>query len=51
MCTTPLGQLIYGFLFEKAGGGAYLPFYAAALAMTGISILTRRIFYGLDRLV
>jgi MFS family permease len=51
MGTTPLGQVIYGFLFEKVGSGAYLPFYAAALAMMGISILTRHIFYGLDRLV
>jgi hypothetical protein len=47
MCTMPLGQLIYGFVFEHIGSGIYLPFYAAGLIMIGISILTRRVFYGI----
>jgi MFS family permease len=51
MCTNPVGQFIYGFVFEKIGSGAYLPFYAAALIMIGIAVLTRRIFYGIDRLI
>jgi MFS family permease len=50
MCTNPIGQFIYGFVFENIGGGAYLPFYAAALFMLGISVCTRRIFDGIDRL-
>jgi hypothetical protein len=51
MCTNPLGQFIYGFVFEKTGSGAYLPFYAAALAMIGISVATRRIFQEIDPLI
>jgi MFS family permease len=50
MCTNPLGQFIYGFVFEHIGRRAYLPFYAAALIMLGISVFTRRIFDGIDRL-
>jgi MFS family permease len=51
MCTSPLGQFMYGFVFEHMTSGAYLPFYAAAAAMIVISVLTRRVFYGLDRLI
>ena len=50
MCTSPLGQALYGFVFAHIGNSTYLPFYAAALIMTGIGIATRRVFYGLDRL-
>ena len=38
MCTMPLGQFIYGFIFEKIENGTYYPFYLAALIMIGISI-------------
>jgi MFS family permease len=48
MCTSPLGQFIYGFVFEHIGSRTYLPFYSAALIMIAISIFTRRIFYGID---
>ncbi|MDR3319262.1 MAG: MFS transporter [Clostridiales bacterium] len=51
MCTIPLGQFVYGFVFEKIGNGAYFPFYAAALIMIGIAIFTRRVFFGIDRLI
>ena len=51
MCTMPLGQLIYGFVFEKIGSGNYLPFYVAALIMIGIAIFTRRIFYEMGLLL
>ena len=50
MCTMPLGQFVYGIVFENTGSYTYLPFYAAALIVTGIAIFTRRIFYGIDRL-
>ena len=50
MCTNPPGQFIYGFIFEHIGSGIYLPFYAAALIMTAIGVLTRRTFYGIDEL-
>jgi predicted MFS family arabinose efflux permease len=51
MCTNPLGSLIYGIVFERIGGYRYLPFYAAAFIMIGIGVCTRRIFYGVDRLM
>jgi predicted MFS family arabinose efflux permease len=51
MCTNPLGQLIYGIVFENIGSVTYIPFYAAAAIMLGIGVFTRRIFYGIDRLI
>lgn len=51
MCSSPLGQLIYGVLFEKIGSGIYLPFYIAAIIMITISLVTRHVFYGADRLM
>ena len=50
MCTNPLGQFIYGIVFEKIGSSVYLPFYAAALIMIGITFFTRRLFSGIDPL-
>lgn len=49
MCTSPLGQFIYGLVFEGTGDMAFLPFYLAGLAMIGVSIATRRVFSGIDR--
>ena len=49
MCTMPLGQVIYGFAFEHIKDSIYLLFYAAGAAILGMTILTRRIFYGIDR--
>ena len=51
MCTNPVGQFIYGIVFEHIGNNVYLPFYIAALVVIGISILTRQIFYKIDGLV
>lgn len=51
MCTIPLGQFIYGIVFEHIGSSIYIPFYMAGFIMIGISVLTRRVFYGLDNLV
>ncbi|MDR3292917.1 MAG: MFS transporter [Clostridiales bacterium] len=51
MCTIPIGQFIYGLVFEHVGNGAYLPFYAAALIVICVGVFTRRVFYGIDRLV
>ncbi|MCR4432142.1 MAG: MFS transporter [Tepidanaerobacteraceae bacterium] len=50
MGTIPLGQLVFGFVFEHIESSAYLPFYIVALIMIAISIFTRRIFYGMDHL-
>ena len=49
MCTMPLGQVIYGFAFEHIGQGIFILFYAAGFIMIGVSILTRRVFYRIDR--
>jgi hypothetical protein len=51
MCTNPLGQFIYGFVFDKAGNYTYVPFYTAVLIMIGIGIMTRQVFYGIDNLL
>ncbi|MFP3043169.1 MFS transporter [Treponema primitia] len=51
MCTNPLGQFMYGIVFEKIGSSAYLPFYVSGLIMIGISIFTRRVFHGIDQLI
>ena len=50
MCMNPLGQLIYGNVFENIGNNIYLPFYIAAVIVIGISVVTRRIFNGIDPL-
>ena len=49
MCTNPLGQVIYGFVFEHIGNSVYLPFYITALMMIGTSLITRRTFSGIER--
>ncbi|WP_077611718.1 MFS transporter [Clostridium sp. Marseille-P2415] len=48
MCTNPLGQFIYGLVFENIGSNVYFPFYVAGVIMIVISLLTRRIFYQID---
>lgn len=51
MCTSPLGQFIYGFVFEHIGSAIYIPFYAAGMIMVAVVIFTRHIFRGIDRIV
>ena len=51
MCTNPVGQFIYGIVFEHIGDKVYLPFYIAAIAVIVISVLTRRTFNKFDDLV
>jgi hypothetical protein len=31
MCTNPLGQFIYGIVFEKTGSSTYLPFLSGGI--------------------
>ncbi|MHC5216217.1 hypothetical protein ACYSNR_06075 [Enterococcus sp. LJL128] len=45
MCSSPVGQFIYGIIFEHIGSSIYLPFYGAALIMFCISFFTRKVFY------
>lgn len=42
-CAQPLGQVIYGFLFEEMGKGAWGIFYAAGAASAVIAVYSRRI--------
>lgn len=51
MCTNPLGQFMYGIVFEHTGSSTYVPFYAAGLVMLVICFFTRRIFYRIDQLM
>ncbi len=51
MCTNPIGQFVYGLVFEHIGGSVFLPFYTAALIMLGIVLLTHRIFGAVDPLM
>lgn len=51
MCTNPLGQFMYGIVFEHIGSVTYVPFYGAGMIMLVISLLTRRIFFGIDQLM
>ena len=48
MCSAPIGQFIYGVVFEHIGKYTYLPFYLSAAIVVGISVGTRRIFYELN---
>lgn len=49
MCANPIGQLIYGFIFEHIGNFTYLPFYIAPIIMGCISIFTRPMFGRIDK--
>lgn len=51
MCANPIGQFIYGIVFENIKGFEYIPFYVAGILMIGISIVTRRVFYEVDRII
>ncbi|MCD7937355.1 MAG: MFS transporter [Tannerellaceae bacterium] len=44
MCTLPLGQLLYGVIFEQTGNYPYIPFYIAPFLLIGITLLARHIF-------
>jgi hypothetical protein len=44
MCTSPIGQLLYGIAFEHIGSQLHLPFYLAGATMVAISIATKNTF-------
>lgn len=48
MCANPIGQLVYGIIFEHIGNFTYLPFYAAPIMMICISVFTRPMFGRID---
>ncbi|MEG6566312.1 MFS transporter [Thermoanaerobacterium saccharolyticum] len=49
--TIPLGQFIYGFVFEHIGHFTYAPFYMASLIMIVISVFSRSIFYEIEHFI
>lgn len=51
MCMSPLGQFVYGLVFENIDKMAYVPFYVASSIMLGIAFFTRNIFYGIDQTI
>lgn len=48
MCTNPIGQFIYGMIFEYIGEYVYLVFYLATAITIVIVIFSYKIFYELD---
>lgn len=44
MCTNPIGQFVYGIIFERLHSFLYLPFYAAAGSMMCITLCCKSIF-------
>jgi hypothetical protein len=51
MCASPLGQLIYGLVFDSIGSRVFIPFYIAFVVMLVIIFLTRQVFRQLTKLV
>lgn len=43
LCAHPLGQLIYGFLFEKLAGAEHWIFAGAFLICLGVSVISKRL--------
>lgn len=48
LCSSPIGQFIYGFIFEHIGVYTYLPFYIAALITVVMSILSFQLYGKID---
>lgn len=44
MCSIPIGQFIYGFIFEHIGRYTYIPFYVSALITIVIGIFSFRLY-------
>ena len=50
MGTIPIGQFIYGVIFDKIENNIYIPFYVAGLLIIGISITTKSVFNKLEKI-
>lgn len=51
MCATPLGQAIYGALFEAMGSKIYLVFFAVTLLMCLFSLALKNTFVKLEKII
>lgn len=48
MCSSPIGQFLYGFVFEHIDGYAWLPFYLAALSVAVMAVCSFRLYAKID---
>lgn len=48
MCASPLGQALYGQIFEWIGDLTFIPFYAAAAASIILCLVTWKVFISID---
>lgn len=48
MCSNPIGQFIYGIIYEHIGKYSYLPFYFAAIITIAMGIFSRRLFVAVE---
>ena len=51
MCATPIGQAIYGVLFERLEGSVYILFFVVTLLVVILSFMLKNPFYKLSKLV
>ena len=51
MCATPIGQAIYGVLFEKLEGSVYILFYIVTVLVVILSFMLKNPFLGLSKLI
>lgn len=51
MCATPIGQAIYGVLFERLEGSVYILFYIVTVLVVILSIMLKNPFLGLSKLI
>lgn len=49
--TSPVGQFVYGLVYENVGNYYYLPFYLMGLFTIVIALLTRKVFQKVEELV
>lgn len=51
MCATPIGQAIYGVLFERLEGSVYVLFFVVTLLVVILSFMLKKPFLGLSKLI
>ena len=49
MCAQPVGQALYGVLFDRFAGSLYLPLIATALIAAAIGLASRGLFARLEQ--
>lgn len=48
MCSNPIGQFLYGFIFEHIGKYVYLPFFIAAIFVMLIGLFCRKLYVEVE---